>query len=58
MLDLSVTGSRVRTDENFTAGIYMRVETEFQLEGSAVAALAALFSPSTIATLWGFASSI
>ena len=33
ILDLSVTGSRVRTDENFTAGIYTRVETEFQLEG-------------------------
>jgi len=33
ILDLSVTGCRIRTDERFPAGIYTRVETEFQLEG-------------------------
>jgi hypothetical protein len=33
ILDLSVTGCRIRTDERFPADIYTRVETEFQLEG-------------------------
>lgn len=33
ILDMSVTGCRIRTDESFPAGIYTRVETEFQLEG-------------------------
>jgi PilZ domain-containing protein len=33
ILDLSVTGCRIRTDERFPAGIYTRVETEFLLEG-------------------------
>jgi hypothetical protein len=33
ILDLSVTGCRIRTDERFPAGIYTRVETEFRLEG-------------------------
>jgi len=33
ILDLSMTGCRIRTDERFPAGIYTRVETEFRLEG-------------------------
>jgi hypothetical protein len=33
ILDLSVSGCRVRTDERFPVGIYTRVETEFRLEG-------------------------
>jgi hypothetical protein len=32
ILDLSVAGCRIRTDELFPAGIYARVETEFRLE--------------------------
>ncbi len=32
ILDMSVTGCRIRTDERFPAGIYARVETEFLLE--------------------------
>lgn len=32
ILDMSVTGCRIRTDERFPAGIYTRVETEFRLE--------------------------
>jgi hypothetical protein len=32
ILDLSVTGCRISTDERFPAGIYTRVETEFRLE--------------------------
>jgi hypothetical protein len=32
ILDMSVTGCRIRTDERFPAGIYTRVETEFCLE--------------------------
>jgi hypothetical protein len=33
ILDLSIGGCRIRTDEHFPVGIYTRVETEFQLEG-------------------------
>ena len=33
ILDLSVSGCRIRTDERFPVGIYTRVETEFRLEG-------------------------
>jgi hypothetical protein len=33
ILDLSVGGCRIRTDERFPVGIYTRVETEFHLEG-------------------------
>jgi hypothetical protein len=33
ILDLSITGCRIRTDERFPMGIYTRVETEFRLEG-------------------------
>ncbi len=33
ILDLSLSGCRIRTDERFPVGIYTRVETEFQLEG-------------------------
>ena len=34
ILDLSLSGCRIRTDERFPVGIYTRVETEFRLEGS------------------------
>jgi c-di-GMP-binding flagellar brake protein YcgR len=33
ILDLSLGGCRIRTDEFFPVGIYTRVETEFRLEG-------------------------
>lgn len=33
ILDLSLSGYRIRTDERFPVGIYTRVETEFRLEG-------------------------
>ena len=33
ILDLSLSGCRIRTDECFPVGIYTRVETEFRLEG-------------------------
>jgi hypothetical protein len=33
ILNLSVGGCRIRTDEKFPVGIYTRVETEFHLEG-------------------------
>jgi len=33
ILDLSLTGCRIRTDERFPVGIYTRVETEFRLQG-------------------------
>jgi c-di-GMP-binding flagellar brake protein YcgR len=33
ILDLSVSGCRIRTDERFPVGIYTRVETEFRLQG-------------------------
>jgi c-di-GMP-binding flagellar brake protein YcgR len=33
ILDLSLAGCRIRTDERFPVGIYTRVETEFRLEG-------------------------
>src|SRR5271157_4040621 len=33
ILDLSLSGCRIRTDERFPVGIYTRVETEFCLEG-------------------------
>jgi len=33
ILDLSLTGCRVRTDEHFPVGIYTRVETEFRYQG-------------------------
>jgi c-di-GMP-binding flagellar brake protein YcgR len=33
ILDLSLSGCRIRTDVRFPVGIYTRVETEFQLEG-------------------------
>lgn len=33
IVDLSLTGCRIHTDERFPVGIYTRVETEFRLEG-------------------------
>jgi hypothetical protein len=33
ILDLSLTGSRIRTDERFPVGIYTRVETDFRPQG-------------------------
>src|SRR5271168_4655388 len=33
ILDLSMSGCRIRTDERFPVGIYRRVETEFKLDG-------------------------
>ena len=33
ILDLSLNGCRIRTDERFPVGIYTRVETEFRLQG-------------------------
>ena len=33
ILDLSLSGCRIRTDERFPVGIYTRVETEFRLAG-------------------------
>jgi c-di-GMP-binding flagellar brake protein YcgR len=33
ILDLSLGGCRIRTDERFPVGIYTRVEIEFHLEG-------------------------
>jgi len=33
ILDLSLSGCRIRTDEHFPVGIYTRVETEFYLRG-------------------------
>ncbi len=33
ILDLSLGGCRIRTDERFPVGIYTRVETEFRIEG-------------------------
>ena len=33
ILNLSLTGCRIRTEERFPVGIYTRVETEFHLEG-------------------------
>jgi hypothetical protein len=33
ILDLSLGGCRIRSDERFPVGIYTRVETEFRLEG-------------------------
>jgi c-di-GMP-binding flagellar brake protein YcgR len=33
IVDLSLGGCRIRTDERFPVGIYTRVETEFQLQG-------------------------
>jgi hypothetical protein len=33
IVDLSMTGCRIRTDERFPVGIYRRVETEFKLDG-------------------------
>jgi hypothetical protein len=33
ILDLSLGGCRIRTDDHFPVGIYTRVETEFRLEG-------------------------
>jgi hypothetical protein len=33
ILDLSLTGCRIRTDERFPVGIYTRVEVEFRYEG-------------------------
>lgn len=33
IVDLSLTGCRIQTDERFPVGIYTRVETEFRLEG-------------------------
>ncbi len=33
ILDLSLTGSRIRTDERFPVGIYSRVETDFRPQG-------------------------
>jgi len=33
ILDLSVSGCRIRTDERFPVGIYIRVEIEFILQG-------------------------
>jgi PilZ domain len=36
ILDLSLGGCRIRTDNRFPVGIYTRVETEFRLHGQAV----------------------
>jgi hypothetical protein len=33
ILDLSMSGCRIRTDERFPVGIYRRIETEFRLDG-------------------------
>jgi hypothetical protein len=33
ILDLSMSGCRIRTHERFPVGIYRRVETEFKLDG-------------------------
>jgi len=33
IVDLSMSGCRIRTEEKFPVGIYTRVETEFRLEG-------------------------
>jgi PilZ domain len=33
ILDLSMSGCRIRTDQRFPVGIYRRVETEFKLDG-------------------------
>ena len=33
ILDLSMSGCRIRTSERFPVGIYRRVETEFKLDG-------------------------
>jgi c-di-GMP-binding flagellar brake protein YcgR len=33
IIDLSLGGCRIRTDERFPVGIYTRIETEFNLEG-------------------------
>jgi hypothetical protein len=33
ILDLSMSGCRIRTDKRFPVGIYRRVETEFKLDG-------------------------
>lgn len=33
ILDLSLSGCRIRTDEHFPVGIYTRVETEFRYDG-------------------------
>jgi c-di-GMP-binding flagellar brake protein YcgR len=33
ILDLSLTGCRIRTDDRFPVGIYTRVETEFRYQG-------------------------
>ena len=33
ILDLSLNGCRIRTDEFFPVGVYTRVETEFRLDG-------------------------
>jgi hypothetical protein len=33
VLDLSLAGCRIRTDERFPVGIYTRVETEFSVDG-------------------------
>jgi hypothetical protein len=33
ILDLSLTGCRIRTDERFPVGIYTRVETDFRPQG-------------------------
>ncbi len=33
ILDVSLTGCRIRTEERFPVGIYRRVETEFRIDG-------------------------
>jgi len=33
IVDLSMSGCRIRTDEQFPVGIYRRVETEFTFDG-------------------------
>jgi c-di-GMP-binding flagellar brake protein YcgR len=33
IVDLSLSGCRIRTDDRFPVGIYTRVEVEFRLEG-------------------------
>jgi hypothetical protein len=33
IVDLSMSGCRIRTDEQFPVGIYRRVETEFNFDG-------------------------
>ena len=57
ILDLSLSGCRIRTDERFQVGIYTRVETEFHLE-ACPSGSAASFRPFITATWSASAFSI